>query len=39
VIIDFRSEDARVVRIIAAVFVGIVVVLGLTFAALAIVLA
>jgi len=39
VIIDFRSEDARVVRIIAAVIVGVVVLFGLTLGVLAAVLA
>ncbi len=36
-IIDFRSEDEKVIRVIAAVFVGIVVLLGLLFAVLAVV--
>jgi hypothetical protein len=39
VIIDFRNEDARVIRMMAAVAVGVVVVVGLLFAVLAVVLA
>jgi hypothetical protein len=39
VIIDFRTEDARVIRMIAVAVVGVAVVLGLLFAVLAVVLA
>jgi hypothetical protein len=39
VIVDFRSEDARVIRVLAAVLVGVVMFLGLLFAVLAVVLA
>ena len=38
-IIDFRPEDARTIRVIALVFVGLVVALGLIFTVLTVVLA
>lgn len=38
-IVDFRSEDARAIRVIAGVFVGALVLLGLLFGVLAVVLA
>jgi hypothetical protein len=39
VIVDFRPEDARIIRVIAIVAVGVVVAVGLLFAVLSVVLA